>query len=170
MLIIRLPWCFCIVNEMGRTAQQTYFWLWFMLQGLKHPAVHPVPLPEVTLLFSLVSYWTLNLPDFTAWHLNVNCVLWLFMLMCNAVKSSSMSLLLISVLAEGWGKQLGSAQWSCTWGPDPVGTYVLLKWQMWLRRTASCCVLVSSGIRAAALHKKRLWSVTACGVLGFRRT
>lgn len=72
-----------------------------MFQGLRHPAVHPVPLPEVTLPFSLVSYWTLNLPDFPAWHLNVNCVLWLFMFMCNVVKSSSISLLLFSVLAEG---------------------------------------------------------------------
>lgn len=101
-------------------------------------------------------YWTLNLPDFIAWHLNVNCVLWLFMLMCNVVKSSSISLLLVSVLAKGWGKQLGSAKWSCTWRPEPIGTHVLLKWQMWLQRTTLCCVSVCSGIRAAALHKKRL--------------
>lgn len=80
-----------------------------MLQELKHPAVHSVPLPEVTLPFSLVSYWTLNLPELTAWYMNVNCVLWLFMLVCNVVKSSSMSLLFISLpwqrdKANSWGQ------------------------------------------------------------------
>lgn len=68
-----------------------------MLQELKHPAVPPVCLPEITLPFCLVSYWTLNLPEFTAWHMNVNCILWLFMLMCVAVKSSSMNLLFLSL-------------------------------------------------------------------------
>lgn len=96
-----------------------------MLRELKHPAVHPVPLPEVTLPFSLVSYWSLNLPEFTAWHMNVNCILWLFVLARNVVKSSSVSLLLLSLLAEGQGKQLGSASsgFSCVFF-----MYVCLKW------------------------------------------
>lgn len=82
-----------------------------MLQELKHPAVHPVPLPEVTLPFSLASYWTLSLPDLTAWHMNVNCFLWLFMFVCNVVKSSSTSLLFVPLSwqrdkANSWGLQL----------------------------------------------------------------
>lgn len=62
--------------------------------------------------------------------MNVNCILWLFILVCDVVKSDNMNLLYISVVTEEQGKQLGSAETRCSCEPYSISTYILLKWQM----------------------------------------
>lgn len=129
-----------------------------MLRELKHPAVHPVPLPEVILPFSLVSYWSLNLPEFTAWHMNVNCILWLFMLARNVVKSSSVSLLLLSLC---WQRDKANSWGQLNWAPVLCSSCMFFWNGVSPRKCDSnelplCRVSVGTSGGEAALHRERL--------------